>query len=328
MSRTIALAIVLFTTTFASADEPRFIHAWGKEGTRDGEFHFPIGIAIHDAAIYVTDHYNNRVQKFDFDGAHLATMPVLPYPGGIAIDKKGVLYLSHFPVSARHPEKFEDRISVYRSDGTFVREWGKSGEGDGEFRWPGGLAIGPDERVYVADQTNHRVQVFDKQGKFLAKFGEYGSQPGQFGGGMNPKSRVGGPQFLTFDREGHLYATEGMVCRVQKLTRDGKPLLLWGNKRDEPGGFGGTFTGFKDKSTTMDGPIAVLVDNDNHVWVSAISGRIQKFDTDGKFLGGIQSSQGTEPGKFSAPHGIAINANGELFVVDSYNHRIQKFATK
>jgi DNA-binding beta-propeller fold protein YncE len=62
--------------------------------------------------------------------------------------------------------------------------------------------------------------------------------------------------------------------------------------------------------------------------VASLGGRIQQFDTGGKFLGGIQSGHGKEAGQFSAPHGIAINAKGELFVADSYNRRIQKFATK
>jgi DNA-binding beta-propeller fold protein YncE len=329
--RTFSTAICIWLTlaaALASAAEPRFVKAWGSEGTEDGEFEFCIGIAIYDQALFVTDHYNNRVQKFDFEGRHLISIPVLPHPGGIAADQDGNLFIAHFPASGRNDETQEDRISVYEAQGNFIREFGKSGSGDGELSWPGGVAIGPDDRVYVADQTNRRVQVFDKDGKFVAKFGEYGTGPGQFGGTTNPKSRVGGPQLLAFDRDGNLYTTEGMICRVQKLTRDGKPLLMWGSGKDEPGHFGGKFTGFKDRPANLEGPIGIAVDADNHVWVASINGRIQEFDTEGKLLGGIQSGQGTEPGKFLAPHGIALNAAGELFVVDSYNHRIQKFATR
>ena len=39
-------------------------------------------------------------------------------------------------------------------------------------------------------------------------------------------------------------------------------------------------------------------------------------------------TQGSAPGQFYAPHGIAINSRGEIFVVDSYNHRVQKFIPK
>ena len=88
--------------------------------------------------------------------------------------------------------------------------------------------MSPDGRVYVADQTNRRVQVFDRDGTFLFKWGEYGTKEGQFGGNVTPKSRVGGPQFVAVDAEGNVYTTEGSVCRVQKFTPDGKFLLAWG----------------------------------------------------------------------------------------------------
>ena len=306
---------------------PRFITQWGKEGADDEEFEFPIGIAIHEQTIFVTDHYNNRVQTFDFDGKHLASFDVLPNPGAIIADHYGTLFISHFPVVRMSKEKNPDRVSVYSPAGKLLREWGQTGKQDGEFDFPGGLAIGPDDHVYVADQMNRRVQVLDKHGKFIAKFGEYGTQPGQFGGNTHPKSRVGGPQFLAFDKAGNLYTTEGMMGRIQKLTRDGKPILSWGSLKDEPGGFGGKFTGFKDKVANLEGPIGITVDPHNHVWVASINGRIQQFDTNGKLLGGLQSGQGSEPGKFLAPHTLAFNNRGEFYVVDSFNHRIQKFAT-
>jgi hypothetical protein len=62
------------------------------------------------------------------------------------------------------------------------------------------------------------------------------------------------------------------------------------------------------------------------VWVSAVSGRVQQFTQDGKYLGGLGGGPGRGPGQFRAPHGLAAAGGGHLFVVDSYNHRVQKFA--
>jgi DNA-binding beta-propeller fold protein YncE len=47
---------------------------------------------------------------------------------------------------------------------------------------------------------------------------------------------------------------------------------------------------------------------------------------EGKFLGGFGDKQGSAPGKFLAPHGLAFDRAGNLYVIDSYNHRVQKFA--
>lgn len=162
--------------------------------------------------------------------------------------------------------------------------WGQKGTGEGEFDCPGGIAIGSDGSVFVADQTNHRVQVFDRSGKFLRQWGVYGNDPGQFGGKANRNSRVGGPQFLVVDADGNVWTTEGANCRVQKFTPDGKTLLAWGTSDDAPGGFGGGFTGLVDRKSIMRGPIALCFDKERRLWISAVSGRVQQFEQDGSFV--------------------------------------------
>lgn len=306
---------------------PRFVLEWGEQGSEPGDFHFPIGIAINAAdEVFVTDFYNSRVQKFSVDGKLLVVIPVLPNPGGIAISGSGDLYLAHFAEQKRELRK-TDRISVYDSTGKLLRQWGKTGSATGEFDCPGGLAINRLGRVYVADQTNRRIQVFDGGGKFLSMWGEHGSKTSQFGGKVSIRSRVGGPQFLTFDSKGNLYTTEASEGRVQKFTPEGKFLLTWGDNEDRPGSFGGMFSGFKDRKATLQGPVSICVDKHDRVWVSAVSGRIQQFTSEGKYLKGFGSA-GTKPGEFYAPHGLAFDSHGNLYVVDAYNHRIQKFAVE
>jgi DNA-binding beta-propeller fold protein YncE len=204
---------------------PRFLGEWGRQGAAPGEFRFPIGIAVNAAdEVLVTDFYNGRMQKFSASGKLLAVLPVLPQPGGIAVGRSGEIYLAHFE-GQRGQERTPARISVYDATGKLLRQWGRTGSRDGEFDYPGGVAVGRDGRVYVVDQTNRRVQVFDARGKFLAKWGGYGTRPGQFGGNVSVRSQVGGPQFLAFDSKGRLYTTEGSLGRVQKFTAEGNFLL-------------------------------------------------------------------------------------------------------
>lgn len=325
----IALLLAQAGTGGSARPEPardgsvRFMREWGKEGTKPGEFHFPIGIAVAPAGeLLVTDHYNNRVQKFGPDGKLLACLKVLPNPGGIAVSPSGNFYVGHFPAARLSKEKHPDRVSVYSPEGKLLFEWGKTGTGPGEFDFPGGIAIG-NGKVYVADQTNRRVQVFDMKGKFLFKWGEHGTKPGQFGGNISPRSRVGGPQFVALDSKGNVYTTEGSLGRVQKFTADGKFLAAWGDNADRPGSFGGAFAGFK---ASLKGPIGICIDRHDRPWISAVSGRVQQFTSDGRYLRGIGARQGNMPGQFLAPHGVAVDGRGHLYVVDAYNHRVQKFA--
>jgi DNA-binding beta-propeller fold protein YncE len=305
---------------------PHFAIEWGSRGSEPGQFDFPIGIAINRAdQVFVTDFTNSRVQKFSSDGKILAAIPVSRFPGGIAIDRDENIYVAHagIPPSRYDEPRQRDKIAVFSPQGKPLREWGKFGTGDGEFDMPGGIAISLDGRVYVADQCNRRIQVFDREGKFLTKWGRKGFEPGEFGGSPHPKAFFAGPTFLALDREGNLYTTEAPLCRVQKFAADGKHLAAWGSTDATPGGFGEYFSAFEQKN--MRGPTGICFDAHGRLWASAIGGRIQQFTAAGEYVTGF-GGEGTDPGKFYAPHGLAIDSRGSLYVVDSFNHRVQKFS--
>lgn len=319
------LALLLIGSASLLADEMKagkFLLAWGEKGDGPGEFHSPIGLAINQRdELFVTDLNNARLQKFTTEGAYLGGFD-LPRDtpkrktnlvGGIALDNLGQIYMSFMG---------QHKVVVYTESGEFVREWGKLGKGDGELHQPGGIVLGADRSVYVADQCNHRIQKFTAEGTYLGQWGGHGTQPGQFGGDGPAGSRFGGPNFLTQDSKGRLYTTEGTLGRVQQLSADGKPLLAWGDKGDQPGGFGALETGY---SKTSFGPVGVYVDRHDRVWVSSLNDRVQLFTTGGKYLGGLGGT-GKAPGQFARPHGMVLDRKGHLYVADSGNQRIQKFA--
>lgn len=311
---TFVYAISLHSPLSADNKAPpiKFLLEWGKKGKELGEFHSPIGIATNAKdELFVSEFKNNRVQKFSTEGKLLASFAVEQMPGGIAVDMANHIYVA--PLMSH-------KICVYDEAGKLLRTWGKEGKGDSDFDQPGGIAIAKDGSVYVADQVNRRVQRFTPEGKFLGKWGEYGSKPGQFDGVENIKSRTGGPHFLAFDKKGDIYTTEAKLGRVQKFTPEGKPLLAFGSNSTEPGGFGG-------RPKNLPGPIAIVVDRWDRIWVSSTNNRVQCFSPEGKYLFGFESlEEGDKPGQFNTPHGLAIDSRDHLYVVDARNHRVQKFA--
>src|SRR5260370_25244426 len=62
------------------------------------------------------------------------------------------------------------RVRKYSKDGDWVKSWGEPGTGPGQFRTVHAIAIDRNDNVYVGDRSNHRVQVFDTDGKFLRMF--------------------------------------------------------------------------------------------------------------------------------------------------------------
>ena len=116
--------------------------------------------------------------------------------------------------------------------------------------------------------------------------------------------------------------TEAMDCRVQKFTSEGMFLLSFGGLEERQDSFGREFKPLQ----TMHGPIAICCDREDRLWITDAGGRVQQFTRDGRYLRGFGEEHGNEPGQFLAPHGVAIDSREPaLYVVDAYNHRVQKF---
>jgi DNA-binding beta-propeller fold protein YncE len=299
----------------ASPPSSRVVLSWGANGHGDGEFDIPIAIAVsHNDEVLVTDfrqtnaEAKSRVQRFDQEGRFLATFETDPMPGGLALDKDGLIYLSHM---------MKHKVAVYDPAGKLIREFGKQGTAPGEFDQPGGIAFGPDGSVYVADQVNHRVQRLSPQGEPISAWGKFGAATGEFGGTTSPRGRGGGPHFLAFNSQGDVFTTEAALGRVQKFDADGKFLLAWGDNEVAPGHFGG--------HDYMPGPLAIAVDHNDQIWVTSTNHYVHQFAPDGSFVRRL-GGKGTEPGQFQLPHGLAFDSKHHLYVADARNSRIQKLA--
>jgi hypothetical protein len=101
-------------------------------------------------------------------------------PTGIAVASNGDVFVS----DGHYPNKHDSaRVVKFARDGTFIKAWGQKGAGPGDFDEPHDIFVGgSQQRVYVADRRNKRIQVFDQDGKFLAAWTQFGAPSSVFVG--------------------------------------------------------------------------------------------------------------------------------------------------
>jgi DNA-binding beta-propeller fold protein YncE len=181
-----------------------FIKKWGIQGSGDGQFRDPGGIAVDSSGnVYVADLSNHRIQKFTNTGTFIAKWATKEmgsvssgYPEGIAIDSSGNVYVS---------DMFKGRVQKFTSTGTFITKWGSEGSGDGQFEWPIDVAVDSSGNVYVSDVVNNRIQKFTSDGTFITKLGTLGSENRQFRA----------PWGIALDSSGRLYVADDHNFRIQ-----------------------------------------------------------------------------------------------------------------
>jgi DNA-binding beta-propeller fold protein YncE len=83
-------------------------------------------------------------------------------------------------VADGHNEDGNNRVVKFSKDGKFIKAWGKTGYGPGEFRTLHAIAMDSRGRLFVADRFNNRIQLFDQDGKFINSWTQFGRPSGIF----------------------------------------------------------------------------------------------------------------------------------------------------
>ena len=192
------------------------------------------------------------------------------------------------------------RVGICNLDEDYLGEFGYGyGAGDGQLVWPVCIAFDSKQRLFVTDEYNNRVSIYDSSGKFLGKWGEAGAGEGQ----------VNGPAGIAFDSQNNVFIADQHNNRVQKFTPDGAFLLWWGGPGDGEGQF--------------NLPWGVAVDGDDNVYVADWrNDRVQKFTNTGQFIASY-GSPGTGEGEFNRPSAVAVDGEGNIYVADWGNERVQ-----
>jgi streptogramin lyase len=308
-----------------------FRRSWGGEAD---QIHAATDIVVsNNGEIYIAMDELDRILKISTADNTYTTFGKPGYgegeiagPRGLALAANGDVYVTNRGT----------RVSVFTSDGEYLKSWGSTGSGPGEFLGASGITIDQSGVVYVADKQNNRIQKFDLEGTYL---GEISHNPGY-------PNRLNQPVDVAVDNSGNTYVVDGIGFTVEKYSPSGELIAEWGQVNavsidlDEQGHvyvmdtishkiFQYTDMGqeirnweFEAYRNTYGGGIDFV---DGYLYL-AYSGNYfaLKLNTDGSqnYRWGPNSPASE---KFDAISGIAVDNQGRIIVADEVDHRIQVF---
>ena len=211
---------------------------------------------------------------------------ILEEPWGVAVNEQDEIAVS---------DGGNNKIHLFKSDGTHIRSFGAVGAQHGQLYFPSGTAyIG--DNIIVAEQGNHRVQVLSRQGGYLRHFGGEGSLDHQ----------LDSPTGLSIDSDGNIIVADRENTLIKIFSADGQFL----NKLGTEGSFTEPFH---------------CIQHDNYLIVSDSGDHsVKLFTRKGNFLYKF-GKKGNGDGEFKEPRCLFLNKAGHLMVCDCDNHRIQVF---
>jgi sugar lactone lactonase YvrE len=315
----------------------------GGPGSADGtgiaaRFNLPSGVAVDTARnVYVADYNNHTIRKITPEGSvsTLAGSPGMPgsvdgtgsnarfrTPIGVAVDPIGNVYVADSNnITIR-------KVTPDRVVTTLAGSVGQPGSADGIgaaalFRSPNQLAVDSLGNLYVADMDNNTIRKITPAAvvtTFAGSAGQAGSADG-----TGNAARFTRPAGVAVDSEDNLYVADTYNHTIRKITPARVVTTL--------AGLAGT-TGYADGSGSaarFDHPYGVGLDPAGNVYVvNSYNHTIRKVTPAGVVttLAGLPGQAGSSDGtgsaaRFFLPSGMAVDAQGYVYVGDSWNHTIR-----
>ena len=312
---------------------PTFI---SNPGFQPGQHQAPYGIGVdpQNGYIYFADTDRYTVDMYDQNGTYImewgsqgAGVNKYLYPSRVAVRSDGQVYVNDtwsnqvVVVNVNPVTKTASEVGTFGAFGTDV-------PGMAWWYGPDGTASINDDRLYVADTNNKEIDVYGSNPlaggcQQLFTFGRAGDLASQFKGDLRG---------LAIDDEdaasptgASVYVVDAAGNKIRKFDTNGNFMMAFGipdpSSASNPGP--GVFT---------DGGREVTVDQQGRVWVGDMPNfRFQVFDgATGNFLFAVPGSPDPvynppSTAGFNGPRGVAIDANGNRFVTDTYNQRILKY---
>ena len=302
----------------------------------------PCGLAFDSAAnLYIVDAFNHNIREVSAktgiintvvgtggfgatgDGGP-ATAATLGSPFDIAIDAQGDLFIVDGYNNSVREVTAGTIPTITRFAGSTA---GYSGDGgpatSAQLSNPAGVAVDGSGAVYIADTANQRIRVV-KAG-IISEFA--GADHDQGDGGKAIDAILFFPDRMAWDSAGNLFIADVNNNRVRKVTPSGIISTIAGTGSSVVSGDGGPAM-----SAGIDGPAAVAVDSSGNLFIAS-ENQIRKVDSHGNINTVVNT---TNAAGFSGdgaaataallnnPVGLAFDSGGNLYIADSFNHRIRK----
>jgi tripartite motif-containing protein 71 len=222
-------------------------------------------------------------------------------PGGLAVARDGTLYVA---------DPSNHRIERFTGSGRFVASFGRHGFDSGarrrvgaigRFNLPQGVALGPDGKVFVADNRNDRVSTWTHDGGWIRRIGRRGSTRGTM---VSP--------WGVAVRGATLYVVDVGNRRILRFTTSGRYLGAFGKAGLSRG--------------QLLNPYGIAIAHNGTVFVTDSSrDEVLRYSAGGRYLGSFGST-GFGPGQFDRVTGVAVDpVSPTVFVADYCGQRIERF---
>jgi streptogramin lyase len=308
----------------------------GYLATQDGrlataaQLNYPFGLAVDsDGNVYIAEYYSHVIRKIDKNGiistiagngvagfsgdGGLANQATLFGPRGVAVDSNGNIYIA---------DTDNNKIRKINASDGIISTIAK------ELNGPNGIAVDSLNNVYIAEYYSNVIRKIDKNGNITTIAGTLNTSGFSGDGGTATSAKLSGPSGIAVDSNGNIYIADTSNQRIRKIDAKGIITTIAGNGVAGFSGDGGTAT-----SALLNNPIGLAVDSLNNVYIAEYySNVIRKIDAKGIIStiagnggGGFLGDGGTATSALlSKPRGIAVDSNGNIYIVDTFNQRIRK----
>jgi RHS repeat-associated protein len=305
----------------------------------------PNGVAVGpDNSLYIADSYDNRIREVTPDGiintiagngtgsyggdGGPATAASLSEPGAVAVGPDGSLYIA---------DTLNDRIRKVTPDGTISTVAGDGTckcLGDGgpaiaaSLSRPGGIAVGPDGSLYISDTQDNRVREVTSDGAINTIAGT-GTQGYSGDGAPATAANLNNPEGVAVGTDGSIYIADSGNSVIRKVAPDGTISTVAGNGVSSYGG-----NGLLATKAELNHPEDVTEGPDGSLYISDTSNAVIRKVTPSGIIstvagGGAPPSGLGDGGPATAasldvPSGVAVGADGTLYIADTNNAVIRK----